>query len=270
MLYFVPTPIGNLADISHHSLEILSICEVMICEDTRVSKSLVNLLNERYDAKISPQIYLSLHTHNEKDFFKSVDNKIFSKICVYVSDAGMPCVSDPGVSLVRYAINNNIKYEILSGSNAALIAVCASGLVQKEFIFLGFLPNTGQNRTKAIENALNLPYPSVIYESKNRLLKLIGEIAKLDEKREIFLIKEATKKFEMKFRNNALNLLKILQNTNLQGEWCVVIDKKDEISVCNITQNDINELEMPPKTRAKLLAKLNAQSAKKIYNELIK
>ncbi|ASM35650.1 tetrapyrrole methylase [Campylobacter sputorum subsp. bubulus] len=270
MLYFVPTPIGNLDDISSHALDILKRCEILICEDTRVSKSLINLLNQKYQISISPDRFYSLHTHNSDEFFRNVNIDIFDKICVYVSDAGMPCISDPGIELVKFAQKNSIPYEVISGSNAALLAVAASGMVEKEWIFIGFLPNTSRNRIVALQNTLNLPYPSVIYESPQRIFSLIEDISKIDPNREIFAIKEATKKFETKFKGIAINLLNDLKNANLKGEWCIVVNGSDGITHSNITQDDILSLNIAPKIKAKLLSKITGENAKKIYEKIIK
>ena len=204
MLYFVPTPIGNLSDISQHSLEIIANCEIVFCEDTRVTKSLINLLKIRYNLNVKDKIFYSLHSHNEEKFLSNLDIEIFEKSCAYMSDAGMPCISDPGVKLVKFMQEKELDYEVLSGSNALLLAVAASGLVDKEFTFLAFLPNLGKERKLAIQNALNSIYPTVIYESPKRILSLIEDIAKLDSQRKVFLIKEASKKFEKKFFSRIL------------------------------------------------------------------
>ena len=270
MLYFVPTPIGNLEDISLRAIKILRECEIAICEDTRVCKSLVNLLNERFDANINISNFIPLHTHNEDEFFAKLNDEIWSKNIAYMSDAGMPGISDPGVSLVRYAQKNDIKYEILSGANAALLSVVASGLCDKEFVFLGFLPNTGRDRALAIQNALSLAYPAVIYESPKRILSLVQSVANLEPEREIFAIKEATKKFETKFKDRAKNLAQILEKANLNGEWAVVISKSSNAPTQNITKDEIISLDIAPKVKAKLLSKITGEEVKKIYDELIK
>ena len=270
MLYFVPTPIGNLEDISLRAIKILRECEIAICEDTRVCKSLVNLLNERFDANINISNFIPLHTHNEDEFFANLSDEIWSKNIAYMSDAGMPGISDPGVSLVRYAQKNDIKYEILSGANAALLSVVASGLCDKEFVFLGFLPNTGRERALAIQNALNLAYPAVIYESPKRILNLIENIANLEPEREICAIKEATKTFETKFKGAAKNLAQMLEKANLNGAWAVVISKSENIATQNITKDEIISLDIAPKAKAKLLSKITGKDVKKIYDELIK
>ena len=271
MLYFVPTPIGNLADISSHALAILSKCEIFICEDTRVTKKLLNLLSEKFQINFSAKEFYSLHTHNEAEFFAKFDAQNFAqKNCAFVSDAGMPCISDPGISLVKFAQNNGIDYEVLSGANALLLAASASGIVEKEFSFLGFLNNGGKERKIQIENLLKNPYPSVIYESPKRIESLICDIANLDANRKIFVIKEASKKFETKFFGIASDVANLLKNANLNGEWAVVVDKSEQAQFEKISAKDIEELEISPKIKAKLLAKITGKSVKEIYNNLIK
>lgn len=271
MLYFLPTPIGNLEDITKRSLDILSRCDIVICEDTRVSKNLISLLNLKFNLQISPESFFSLHSHNENEFFDKFDKTQFNeKICVYMSDAGMPCISDPGVSLVKFAWDNGINYEVLPGANAAILSAAASGIIQKEFIFLGFLPNTGKDRQVALQNALNFPYPVIIYESPKRILNLIENLAKFDENRQIFAIKEATKKFETKFKGKICEVLRDLKTANLNGEWCVVVDKSPFCLSQKITTKDIMDLNLPPKQKAKLLSKITGEEPKKIYANLIK
>lgn len=269
MLYFVPTPIGNLSDISEHALSVISSSEIVFCEDTRVTKKLINLLKEKYNLNLVEKTFYSLHSHNEKEIIKNLEPSIFSKNCIYMSDAGMPCISDPGVFLVRYMQKNGLDYEVLSGSNAVLLSAVASGIVEKEFIFLGFLPNKGKDRKLALQNALSSTYPVILYESPKRILSLISDICEIDEKREIFLIKEATKKFETKYKDSALNLKLILEDKNLNGEWSVVISSSKNRTE-KITLSDIENLDIPPKQKAKLMSKLTGKNIKEIYDNLVK
>lgn len=270
MLYLLPAPIGNLSDVSFHSLEILQICEYILCEDTRVTKKLLNLLQTKFEINFGDKNFISLHSHNEEKITNEISGILRDKICVYMSDAGMPCISDPGVYLVRHAQNLEIPYEVISGSNATLLAVAASGLVEKEFIFLSFLPNTGKERTKAIENALNLCCPAIIYESPKRVLSLVEAISNLDENRQIFLIKEATKKFEKKFWGRAKDVAKTLKSENLSGEWSVVVDKSPNATEEKILLSDIEALDIPPKQKAKLISKITGEEVKEIYKKLTK
>lgn len=270
MLYFVPTPIGNLNDISFRSLEILKICEIIICEDTRVCKSLISFLNSKFNIQIKPKKFISLHTHNETQFFKNITLAFFDKNIAYMSDAGMPGISDPGSSLIKYALNHNLSYEVLPGANAALVALVSSGFCKKEFIFMGFLSNKGKERQKDIEKLLDNPYPSIVYESPKRILSLIETIANLEETREIFIMKEISKKFETKLRANAKDLFEILKNTNLKGEWVVVLKEKDQEEQMNfLYEKDILELDLPLKTKSKLLSKIYGKNSKELYKKLL-
>ena len=276
MLYFVPTPIGNLADISQRALSILATCKLIFCEDTRVCKALLNLLDKKYPSfsiLSTPKRFKALHSHNEREFFANLDREIFTQNVAYLSDAGMPCISDPGVALVRFAQENGVAYEVLSGANAALVAVAASGLCEKEFVFLGFLSPKFKSRQSELERALECEFPVILYESPKRILALITEIAKIAPEREIFAIKEISKKFEKKFKDSAKALEITLESENLNGEWCVVIaankakkSAKKE-SIC-LNKSDIMALNISAKDKARLLARLSEASAKQIYKQI--
>lgn len=274
MLYFIPTPIGNLNDISQRALRILGECESVLCEDTRVCKSLFALLNAKFGTKIAPKCVLSLHSHNEKEVLANLDKGIFDENVAYLSDAGMPCISDPGVLLVRFAQENGIAYEVLSGANAALVAVAASGLCEKEFTFFGFLSNKGRERQKDIEKVLSNTYVSVIYESPKRILALVRELARLCPQRELFAIKEISKKFEKKFKGEAKTLAKALENENLNGEWVLVVaseesEKASEKKGIFLSKDEIMALNLGTKDKAKLLAKFETKQTKEIYHQLL-
>lgn len=365
MLYFVPTPIGNLSDISSRVLDILKCCEIALCEDTRVCKSLFALLNDKFNAQIAPKCFISLHSHNEKEILLNLEqiyaenlgnfgenhvlnlaenlgknyalnsanssenhalnsaeisgnsseihtqistnlekihtqnsskfhaqisanskhisqsaksqiytlyNALFveNKAVAYLSDAGMPCISDPGVNLVRFAQKFGIDYEVISGANALLVAAAASGFIEKEFIFLGFLSNTGTARKNELKKALQNEYPSIIYEAPKRVKALLSDICEMDESREIFIIKEISKKFEKKWLGSAKNLRQILANADIKGEFTLVIApaKKPQKDSISLNKNDIISLSLSTKEKAKLLARLGEKSVKAWYDEL--
>lgn len=270
MLYFIPTPIGNLGDISLRSLELLSACEIVFCEDTRVCKHLITLLNERFKTCIEPQKILSLHTHNEKKVLEKLDLKLFEKNVAYLSDAGMPGISDPGFALVQFALKHKLSYEVLPGANAALVALVSSNLCEKEFIFLGFLTNKGKQRQKEIENLLLNPYPTIIYEAPTRILALVQTIAKLEPKRELFAMKEISKKFQTSFRSRAEKLVEELKGANLNGEWVLVVAKSSQnFSSNSLCESDILALDLPLKIKSKLLAKMSGKNSKELYQKLL-
>ena len=270
MLYFIPTPIGNLGDISLRSLELLSACEIVFCEDTRVCKHLITLLNERFKTCIEPQKILSLHTHNEKKVLEKLDLKLFEKNVAYLSDAGMPGISDPGFALVQFALKHKLSYEVLPGANAALVALVSSNLCEKEFIFLGFLTNKGKQRQKEIENLLLNPYPTIIYEAPTRFLALGQTIAKLEPKRELFAMKEISKKFQTSFRSRAEKLVEELKGANLNGEWVLIVAKSSQnFSSNSLCESDILALDLPLKIKSKLLAKMSGKNSKELYQKLL-
>lgn len=176
MLCLVPTPIGNLEDISKRSLEALLEAELIFCEDTRVTKKLLNLLAEKYSLDFSQKEFKSFHSHNEKEILKSLTKDTFTKNVVYCSDAGMPCISDPGASLVDWCIQNEVPYDVIPGANAILTAFAMSGFSSTEFTFFGFLDHKGTSRASKLEEVLNSSRVGILYESPHRLLKLLSLI----------------------------------------------------------------------------------------------
>ena len=272
MLTFVPTPIGNLADITIRSLEILSNSEIVFCEDTRVSKQLFKLLQERFSfffQKQSEQEFISFHQHNENYILNNLDIDIFQRKVIYLSDAGTPGISDPGTKLIQFAITHQIDFEILPGATASIIAPLLSGFLDKQFLFWGFLPHKGKERKKQLEQILAIDFTTTIYEAPHRILKLINEIVELEPHRDIFLVKELTKKFETRFRGTAEEILKKLKNSNLKGEWVVIVKASDKKDFGVIQQNDILNLSISSKEKAKLLSKITGENTKAIYQRII-
>lgn len=270
MLAFVPTPIGNLGDISFRTIEVLKDGELILCEDTRVTKKLISLIQERHEIKFPNFDYISLHSHNEKDFLTS-ENKLMleSKNCIYMSDAGMPCVSDPGALLVDFCLENSIDFDVLPGANAILTAYASCGFPNTTFTFFGFLPHKGTNRSDMLDKVLHSENLAILYEAPHRLLKLIEEINTLDPNREIFLTKELTKKYQKRYKGKVSDLLEEIKETTIRGEWVVAIKNITNINRGIITENDILELQLPPKQKAKILSKLTGKNIKDIYNNLI-
>ncbi|MDR1554936.1 MAG: 16S rRNA (cytidine(1402)-2'-O)-methyltransferase [Campylobacteraceae bacterium] len=271
MLYFIPTPIGNLEDISQRSLNLLLNTPIIFCEDTRVTKKLINLLKERFKQhKNIEQKFISFHSHNEQVMINNLNADIFlSSDAVYVSDAGMPCISDPGALLVQFAQKNSIAYEVLPGANALLLALAASGFEGTNFYFHGFLPHKKEIREKELDKLLSFTCNVVLYESTHRILKLSKELALMAPARELFFIKEATKMYEKRFFGKAEEIYAKLQNSNLNGEWAVVIKGcEQESSRALLSVQDILNLSAPNKQKAKLLAKLTGKSVKEWYDML--
>jgi 16S rRNA (cytidine1402-2'-O)-methyltransferase len=247
----------------------LSEADILLCEDTRVTKKLINILKIRYNLiPKENQEFISLHSHNEKDFVEKLEPSFFEQNVVYVSDAGMPGISDPGQGLVRYCRDNGVAYDIFPGANALLTAFVASGFIETQMLFLGFLDHKGDSRSAGLQKALHSGYTTILYESPHRLDKLLFEIDKEEPKRELFLAKELTKKFQNYFHGTASQILNTL-NGNFKGEWVVVIRAGQTQAESAISQNDILELDLPKKTQAKLISKITGENIKACYQRLL-
>jgi 16S rRNA (cytidine1402-2'-O)-methyltransferase len=269
VITFVPTPIGNLDDISYRTLKVLEGAEVFLCEDTRVTKQLLHLLSTRFDTTFNPKEFISVHSHNEEEFLNKLQTIDIDKNIVYLSDAGMPCISDPGAKIVDFCIKNSIKYDVLPGANAALSAYAMSGFTSKEFLFYGFLPHKAQNRLQELEKIFSYPFITIIYESPKRVITLLQEISSLDADKTVFMVKEISKLYQKTYKDSAKNLLKIFENEkNIKGEWVVIIDSKEQTGNL-LGFDDIKDLDIPPKQKAKLISKLKNISVKVAYEEIL-
>ncbi|WP_345969955.1 MULTISPECIES: 16S rRNA (cytidine(1402)-2'-O)-methyltransferase [Sulfurimonas] len=268
MLTLVPTPIGNIADISLRAMDALVTADVLLCEDTRVTKKLLHLLKERYGKEAGKeQSFISVHSHSEHRFLEKTDPSFFEQNVVYASDAGMPGVSDPGQMLVRYCIDHGIAYDVLPGANAVLTAFAASGFAETQMLFFGFLPHKGSDRSGALARALYNGYTTVLYESPHRLEKLLNEIADTEPSRRIFAAKELTKMHQRYLHGTAAELLETLGG-HYKGEWVVVIEA-GELRDATFTEKEILALDLPKKAAAKLIAKLTGETPKSCYQRLL-
>lgn len=270
MLVFIPTPIGNLGDISFRTIEVLKDGDIVLCEDTRVTHKLLNLISQKYNVTFPKFQLISLHSHNEKKFLtKENQELLINNNCIYMSDAGMPCVSDPGSLLVDFCLENNILFDVLPGANAVLTAYANSGFPNTTFTFFGFLPHKGNDRKDKLASVLNSEHLAIVYESPYRLLKLIEEIDYLEPNRTIFVMKEITKKYQTRYKGIAKDILEELYKKDIKGEWVVIVENKEKENCGVITLQDIEILKLPPKQKAKLISKLTGQNIKEIYNNLV-
>jgi len=268
MLKFIPTPIGNPQDITIRALREFEQASLFLCEDTRNTKKLLDILAQRFEFTIPNAQFLSFHEHNGKERLKEVASRLESENVVYVSDAGMPIISDPGQILVEYCQKEGIEYDILPGANALLVAYSASGFDSGKFLFWGFLPHKGSNRSSELSKVLNMQVDVILYESPHRIEKLISEIVDIDNTRELFLAKELTKKFQKYYKGTAREILDKFKTINLKGEWVVVIRAKENQDKV-LYLEDILKLDIAPKVKAKILSKLTDKTTKEWYKELI-
>ncbi len=216
-LILIPTPIGNLEDITLRSIRILSSAQVIFAEDTRVTKRLLAHLN------ITNTIF-SFHSQNEHRLLDRVIEKIQEvETAVLVSDAGTPGISDPGFLLVRACIEANIPVECLPGPTAFVPALVASGLPCDKFVFEGFLPHKKGRQTRLI--LLSQESRTIIlYESPHRLIKCLGQIVEyFGADRKICVCREISKFFEEFARGTAEEVLAHFQQKEVKGEIVIIV-----------------------------------------------
>ncbi len=222
-LYLVPTPIGNLEDITLRALRILSEADLIACEDTRTS----GILLRHYE--ISKPL-TSFHVHNENEKLNFLLEKLRNneKIAV-ISDAGTPGVSDPGWILLKRAIDENIEIDVLPGPSAVLPAVLMSGLNPQPFVFMGFPPEKPGEREKLFENLKNFPFTICFYMSPHKIERQISDIINIFGDRQAALVREISKIYQESIRGNLSEILEKLKD-GIKGELVLVIEGKTQIN----------------------------------------
>lgn len=218
MLYVVPTPIGNLQDITSRALEILKQADFVLCEDTRQTKKLL----DNFGIPTKTLRYNEQNEHSFPSFIKMLKE---GKNLALVSDAGTPCVSDPGWKLVKLARQENIKVTALPGASAATCALSASGLSGGGFCFLGFLPKKKGKALKQIQAALEVEKPVIIYESPYRIIKFLEFLQITFPQIKVFIGREITKTFEEYLSGTPSELLKNFKaRKKILGEFVLILD----------------------------------------------
>ena len=218
MLYIVPTPIGNLEDITLRSLRILKDSDLILAEDTRVSIKLLN----HYNIKTPIQ---SFHMHNEHaKVHKYLEYLKKDKIISLVSDAGTPGISDPGYLLVRNALENKIKVSCLPGPTAFIPALVQSGLPCDRFIFEGFLPPK-KGRLNRLKQMATESKTIVFYESPHKLLKLINQMIPIfGNNKKIGIVREISKLYESTFVGTIQEAKLFFEEQTPKGEFVIIVE----------------------------------------------
>ncbi len=268
-LYLVPTPIGNLADMTRRAAEILRDVDLVACEDTRHTRILLDHLG------LAKQV-VSYHEHNKETAGpKLIEALLAGASVAQVSDAGMPVISDPGADLVRLALAANIPIVPLPGPNAALTALIASGLPATQFVFVGFLPRTSSRRKELLAAVRDIPFTLIFYEAPHRLketLKLLQEI--LGDRRAA-TARELTKKFETFSRANLSELLQETEETPPRGEYVLLVEGKTEETEETAPETDWKEeaenlaKTIPIKEAARQVAAKRNLSRREVYQYLV-
>lgn len=266
-LFLVPSPIGNLKEVSPRVMEVLNSVDYIACEDTRNTSKLLSLLgiNKRC---------VSCHEHNENmESEKIISSLLEGKNIAYLSDAGYPCISDPGSILVKKAIKNNIKVTPLSGPNAFLNALVGSGIDSSHFLFYGFLDSKESKRESELEKLKYLPYTLIFYEAPHRINDTLKSMEKILGNRKVTIARELTKLHEEFIRSDLVSLNK--ENQSFIGELVIIVDKFNEIEKTDF-DDYIPKLELLLKAGYKLkdatsiISLLFNVNKNKLYKRVIK
>ena len=220
-LYIVPTPIGNMEDITLRAIETLKNSDIILAEDTRHAKKLLKHYN------ISTKV-ISYHLNNEHKKVDEYVQMLINGIKVsLITDAGTPCISDPGFLLIREAIKNNILITCLPGSTAFVPALVMSGLPSDSFIFEGFLPRKKGRKSKLHEISQNTK-TTILYESPFRIVKTLSDIKEtIGSDRKIAIIREISKIYEEVFRGTIEEAIIDYNKKTIKGEFVICIDKAE-------------------------------------------
>ena len=270
-LTIIGTPIGNIMDLSPRAIDKFKGADLVLCEDTRITKKLANLRS------FSIKKLVSFNNYNEKHKKKYVMDKIKDgKNIVLTSDAGMPLISDPGFGLLKECIENNIKIETVPGPSASIAALVVSGLSTQNFYFAGFPNKKKLARINDLKQLIDLNATLIWYESPKRLLGFLKDLKLVFGNRKAVIVKELTKLYEEVLRGDLLNLItEIETRKQLKGEYVVVVEKP-VISKTLFVDDDIkNQINILLETKSlksvvEILVKKTNLPKNIIYNAALK
>lgn len=221
-LFVVGTPIGNLGDITYRAVETLKTVDFICAEDTRVTVKLLN----HYEIK---KPLVSYHEHSARQVSENIVSRILSgESCAVVSDAGMPCISDPGEDLVRRCIENEIPIEVVPGPTAMASAVAISGLSTSRFAFEGFLSVTKKQRYAHLQSVSKDPHTLIFYEAPHKLVSTLNDILEYLGDRKISLCRELTKIYEEVIRTTVSGAIEYYKDKTPKGEYALIIEGYNE------------------------------------------
>ena len=222
-LYVVGTPIGNLGDISPRALEVLESVDTVLCEDTRVTLKLLTHFN------VKATLY-SYHEHNAFEKGEVIIKRLLNgEDFAIVTDAGMPCISDPGEDIVRLCGENNIEVVVVPGPSAVISALAISGLSTSRFSFEGFLSVTKKSRFEHLNDVKNDRRTLVFYEAPHKLLNTLKDMLEVFGNRKISLVREITKLHEEVIRTTLLDALEYYRERAPKGEFVLVVEGAKEV-----------------------------------------
>lgn len=270
-LYLVPTPIGNLKDITLRALEVLQSVDEIAAEDTRTSLKLLNHFNIK-------KTLFSYHKHNEQGKSLDIITKLNNGVNIaLITDAGTPGISDPGSVIVEKCIEENIEFEVLPGATAITTALVYSGLDTTKFIFRGFLPRENKERNPVIEEVKNVRDTIIFYEAPHRLLNTLEYLKENLGDRKIAVCRELTKLHEEIYRGRISESIEFFVENRPRGEFVLVIEGKSDEDIkaerealwsdLSIEEHLIKVIEsgIDKKEAIKLVAKERGLAKKEVY-----
>ena len=234
-LFVCGTPIGNLGDVSFRLLDTLKQADMILAEDTRTIRKLLS----RYDI-VKSQI-ISYHQHSTAKKLDSIIEELKNgKTAALVSESGMPSIQDPGYEIIGQCIREGIAITVIPGPSAATSALVLSGLPSDSFLFIGFLPKSGEKRNAKIAEISGLPYTLIFYESPKRIEKLLGELIKKLGDRRSALIREMTKIYEEAIRGRLSKVLEdVGARASIKGEIVLVVEGNQGELISEYTEDEI-------------------------------
>lgn len=270
ILYLVPTPIGNLEDMSFRAVRILKEADYIAAEDTRNSKKLLHYFE--IDTPL-----MSYHEHNKESSGRKIIAllKEGAKVAL-ISDAGLPTISDPGYELVVSAVSEQITVVPLPGANAALTALIASGISTQPFYFFGFLDRQKKEKRRQLEELKYVPATLILYEAPHRLKETLIVIEEVLGNRKIALCRELTKRYEEFLRGTVSEFIQWASEQEVRGEFCLIIEKGspetraaenwwENLSITEHIEHYIEEKGMTSKEAIKQTAKDRDMNKRDVY-----
>lgn len=270
-LYLVPTPIGNLDDMTFRAVQVLKDADLIAAEDTRHTKMLLN----HFQIKTKE---ISFHEHNTEQRLPELVDKLLSGMTIaQCSDAGMPSISDPGKELVAAAVEHGIPVVPLPGANAGLTALIASGLVPQPFYFYGFLGRKPQQQEEELSALVNRPETMIFYEAPHRLRKTLKVMAGVfgDDRRAV-IARELTKRYEEFLRGTLGELLEWTGKERVRGEFVILVAGNDHPVSHSVDEENVPVLEqvdhaiadgLKPNAAIKRVARKNGLSRQQLYRQ---
>lgn len=265
-IYFVPTPIGNLGDMTIRAINVLKNVDIIACEDTRESKKLLNYFD--INKKLT-----SYHKFNEKQKSEEIiKNAKEGMTYAVITDQGMPGISDPGHILIKECIKENISYTVLPGPSSILTALIASSFDNDRFSFYGFIPKKNSDKKKLYEELEKENKTSILFDTPHNLENTINDFKKIFPQRKLAITRELSKKFEQYqiFKIDDINT----ENLTLKGEFVLILEKNKKEENLDISSYKDDILKMKKegestKDIVKSLKKSTSFSKNEIYDFVI-